>query len=412
MPFLVVVACFVASFLGVAGLNSIGMRSWRMSKGAHWTQRARLLWPVRKTSALMVLYVPALVTALSTLALEASTGGLVLRALCGFVGAVGGCWFLNKEMFPELRFRQWLHDVVVGMGLRMGIWGVVVGVGFMMPDDFGPTTWLMLGGVVAAQVLWSAVALWVLKLVGILRPAGERLQRIVTECTKDDPQLVKETFQATGVLANAFALPLSGQMVFMEKLLEILDDEEVSAICAHEVGHLGESKTTVFGRYLGSMAVLPLLLMRPAAQQWDSAGILSMALLTILWSRLSRKLVRKMEHRADGIAHGQQSGEGVYARALEKIYEFNHLPAVTGAHTSHPDLYDRMTAAGVTPDFPKPMPPKKFTLLGWVTLIGLPITIGVIMGVQRSKEARSHSSKRPVPRHVSSPSQSRSDSPS
>lgn len=412
MSFLVSAGCFLTAFLFVACFNWLGLIAWRKTGGQHWTQRARVLWPVRKTSVLMMIYVPVLVTALSTMISTTSTGGLVLRGVFALVGGVGGCWFMNKEMFPGLKLSCWLHDVSVGLGLRLGIWLVVIGVGFMMPEDFGPVTWLMLGGVVVAQVLWSMVALQLLKALGILRPAGERLQRIVADCTKDDVHKVKETFQASGIHANAFAMPLSGRLLFMDRLMEILSDEEVSAICSHEVGHLGESGATIFGRYLGAMAVLPLLLIRPAANRWQYTGILGMALLTIAWSRLSRKLVRRMETRADQIAHGQQSGEGVYARALEKIYEFNHLPAVTGKNTSHPDLYDRMMAAGVTPDFPRPLPPRRFTWLGWLMLIALPVTIALTLMREGPQVPRDHPSKRRPRFDVSSPPQRRSDYPS
>ena len=43
---------------------------------------------------------------------------------------------------------------------------------------------------------------------------------------------------------------------------------------------------------------------------------------------------------------------------LEKIYEANLVPVVLGAkRTTHPELYDRLVAAGVTPEYYRPEAP-------------------------------------------------------
>jgi hypothetical protein len=55
---------------------------------------------------------------------------------------------------------------------------------------------------------------------------------------------------------------------------------------------------------------------------------------------------------------------------LEKIYQANQLPAVMrGNNMVHPHLYDRMLAAGVTPDYPRPQPPGRMAWPGWAVLL-------------------------------------------
>lgn len=83
-----------------------------------------------------------------------------------------------------------------------------------------------------------------------------------------------------------------------------------------------------------------------------------------------------MEKRADRIAIENQADPAVYARALERLYQTNQMPAVMPPRMErpHPDLYDRMLDAGVTPDFPKPAPPKKQS---WTTLLLLAGFVGV-----------------------------------
>jgi hypothetical protein len=69
------------------------------------------------------------------------------------------------------------------------------------------------------------------------------------------------------------------------------------------------------------------------------------------------RISRKLETRADDMATANEGDAGTYARALTRLYADNLLPAVTAKErATHPHLYDRLLAAGVTPDFPRPAP--------------------------------------------------------
>lgn len=62
----------------------------------------------------------------------------------------------------------------------------------------------------------------------------------------------------------------------------------------------------------------------------------------------------------------------VYARALEKLHEDTLLPAVVAKeHLTHPHLYDRLLAAGVTPDYPRPKPAGSMAWNGLLVAIAL-----------------------------------------
>ena len=77
-----------------------------------------------------------------------------------------------------------------------------------------------------------------------------------------------------------------------------------------------------------------------------------------------------MELRADVAAAGSDGESPSYARALEKLYEAGKLPAVMpGNSMVHPHLYDRMIAAGVTPDYPRPAPASRMSAVAWVCLL-------------------------------------------
>ena len=376
MSLLMVVSCFVVAFFVLAAINWIELITWRKSEAEHWTERSRILWPARRTNAILNLYVPVLLAVGSSLFCQAGLIELVFRWLAASAGAVGAGWFVARQLHPGIRWRAWLHEVAITWVLRLGFWLVLLAVGFSMPDEFNRRTCLMLAGVVALQVAWPSIALRLLRVCGIMRPPSERLRKIVAVCTRDGGPRVREIWQAGGGMANALALPLTGTLVFFDRLLEVLSDDEVAAVCSHELGHLSESKWVIAGRYFGAMAILPLLLLKPAVHQWGFAGFMGPLLLMILWARLARRLVHRMETRADAAASHQQSGQGVYASALEKIYQTNHLPAVMpGKQSTHPHLYDRMLAAGTTPGFPRPRAPGKFTLAGWFMLFAGPFTL-------------------------------------
>lgn len=369
------VICFFAAFLLIAAANWIGLAGWRKSAGRHWSDRARVLWPIRRSAAILTLYIPLILAAATLSYRETTLAGLIPSWLAASAGAVGAGWFLTREIFPHARLRPWLHDVAVGWVLRNGIWLALVGIAVSMPDHFGARTWLTLAGAFLLMVAWPSLALRLLRIAGVIRPAGERLRRIVISRTSAGSPKIRGIWQAGGLIANAFALPLTGTLLFHNRLLEILDDEEVASIADHELGHLAESPRIIAARYLGSMAVLPILLIRPAMALWEFPGMVLMFIVMFVWSRLAQRLAHRMELRADSAATGRQAAAGVYARALAKIYEANHLPAVTAKSMTHPSLFERMTAAGVTPDFPRPAPPRKFTPAGWLLVLGGPLFV-------------------------------------
>ncbi len=188
-------------------------------------------------------------------------------------------------------------------------------------------------------------------------------------------------------MANAFAYPLQKTLGVSDAGLAVLDDDELAAICAHELAHLQEPRGVVWSRMLRSWLIVIYAAMiaatvrplpgsfGPVAYLW---GFLGANLFLIVGVTLSSKLSLKMEHRADAQAAAAQALPGVYARALEKLYEVNLVPAVIGSkRRTHPDLYDRMLRAGVTPAYARPAPPPRWpALLGLATLVGV-IFVGV-----------------------------------
>jgi len=134
-------------------------------------------------------------------------------------------------------------------------------------------------------------------------------------------------------------------------------------VCAHEIGHLSESKSAIGLRLVSSQVFLPLLFLPPLTHSYGVMGILLAVLGICAVSLLRPAVSRRLEVRADASALAVQTDGRVYARALEKLHEAGRCPAVLPSNQSHPHLYDRMLAAGLEPSYPLPKPPASMSIL-------------------------------------------------
>ena len=175
-------------------------------------------------------------------------------------------------------------------------------------------------------------------------------------------------------MANAFAFIAAGSIGATSAALAILTDDELSAVCAHELGHLSEPRWVRMTRLLVSFVVGALIaapaMIRATVGSFMGAGAFVGALcvpfgcLCFLW--LYIRLNRRMEVRADALGRQFEPAPGVYARALEKLYEINLVPVVISKRMTHPDLYDRLVGAGAPPEYERPHAPP-----GWPRRLGL-----------------------------------------
>ena len=371
MPVLTAFLHLVAACLMAALANWAGLVAWRRATGAHWTERARLLWPVRFTAGINIFLIPVILYHAHWFLFPETAYWWISDGIASFLGALLGCYPLDREIFPQLNFKNWRHQVIATWGIRFGIWVALIAACVLMPENFGSKMLLVAGSylVLHFAIQWG-LFLKYLRWVKFLKPAEERLQQIVNVIAKRMNVTVRATWQLAGPMANAFALPTTHELVFSNRLLEICTDEETSAICAHELAHLKESKVILAGRLVGSLMLFPLIFIYPSIHKFGTIGIVLPYLGMFIISKSTKWLSHRMEQRADQIALTEQTNEGTYASALEKLYRESQIPAVNvNNRQTHPHLYDRMLAAGITPDYPRPTKPRKLTLFGWLYAI-------------------------------------------
>jgi Zn-dependent protease with chaperone function len=301
-------------------------------------------------------------------------------AVAAWLGAVAGTYPFDREVLPWLESRAWLRHVVANWLVRFPLWFVLIGIAVAMPQDLDWRGWSLAAVFAVTFFAWCWGGLiWVSQKLGALRPAPERLRRIVAETSSRMGVSVRCVWLLRSAYSLAFALPYTGELLFTERLLERHPDEEISAICAHELGHLKESKLIVVGRVLANLAwLMPWLFIKPAMHAFDPPGVVVFALVGLAMMIGNRWFVRHLEKRADLVAHSNEGETGAYARALARLYEDNLVPAVLPRRgRSHPDLYDRLLAMGVQPDFERPKPAQSNAAHVFVLLLVLGILVAL-----------------------------------
>ena len=342
---------------------------------SHWSERARHAFPVRVTLTLCT----ALTAVLAVLA-ASSRSELSWISPAALAAVVGGC-----ALAASLRMRARLAPELVGRASSIGT---------LLRDD-GVTCALLLPHLLLPLALsffvrvpldgWDALrvaalagvfvglaragVLDVLALLRLTEPVPPRLLTAVAQAARSLGAAMPRVAVVRWGPANAFAFPFANRLAFSSRCVESLSDQELAAVAAHEIGHLGEPWRIRLARGAALFALLPLVGLVACIELWGPLGTLAPLSGMLLLVLGFRGLASRMEQRADQLAHAAGPPE-IYARALERLYVLNAMPAVMSGRPVHPHLYDRLQAAGITPDFPRPAPPS-MTRMRVATLLAI-----------------------------------------
>lgn len=363
MIYLYAIGSGFAGMMLATAINWWSIRGWRKTAEEHWTERARVLFPARKGAFWNFILLPLIAVILAERIFGQPMADRFPARLSVLVftwfGVMGGSFSMSREISPWLPLRSWVRETISSwlfLVLWVGTYPLMIG---MMPPHFGPEVWTYFSVFLALQLFlnWRG-AIPMLRLLRVIKPASESLQQMVARVSARMNCKVNKVWLWDSSTVNAMAFPLTGQLLFSRRLLEKLTIEEQEAVCAHELGHLTESHLVAMTRLIGVLGNSLLVLIVPTLNDFRIIGALVLFWSWIGFNKLGKWIGRKMEVRADGAATVDKGGE-IYARALEKIYELNHAPAVMrGNGMVHPHLYDRIIASGITPSYPRPKPPE------------------------------------------------------
>jgi Zn-dependent protease with chaperone function len=381
---IIVIAAFPVSLICMELGLTLALWPLRKFCSDNWVERARLAYPgwIVLVVGPMMLIAAFIVAAVEGSRVPTPVAELI-PLLCG-VSAFLGTGLACARAETRIKQRTILaSDWLRGWGVMMAFFlPIYVLFGFMaamlVPHSMGLMAAVIIAGTVLVGILLSfGGSLALARFFGIVKPASPRLRGIVERTASQIGARAPSSYILRWKSANALALPLTQTVLFSDTALAEFNDDELAIICFHELSHLQEPKRILIARLAGQFVFLPLFAAGPIIRSYGVAGFVAALFTAIVGSFLVHRIRRAMEIRADEAARKQETGDGAYAKVLEKLYRMNMIPVVMRSkRTVHPHLYDRLIAAQVTPDYPRPAPPSM--VFAWLALFimgGLAITL-------------------------------------
>jgi Zn-dependent protease with chaperone function len=364
-------------------LNWFALIPWRKSKHQHWSEQARLYYPVRTAAASNLWVLPAVLTISIVLVWPEQSPHWMLLATVTSFAVVVGTIPMDREVFPRITRRELLRQVTIAWVMRVLQWFVFLSAIVLSPDEFNLECVMILAVVILLCIFWTHSG-WIFigRTLGLFSSPPARLLKIVQETAARTKVQVGHVFLMRTAAAAAYAIPNGAKLLFTRRFLELLSDDEISAVTAHELAHLTETRADHYKRHVIWLIFLPWVLFNPVIHTLGPMGFFILAAVTIAAPVLFKSVSRQLETRADQMARAHEPAPGIYALALLKLYRDQLAPAVNPKQQlTHPDLYDRLLSAGLEPDFPRPMPAQAMAWSGHVCSVALGI-IGMLLVIR------------------------------
>lgn len=269
----------------------------------------------------------------------------------------------------------WITDKVKGIGISLVLGLPIVALILWLAQAAGELWWVWaFAAFFAFQLLMMfIVPMFIMPLFNKFEPLEDGMLRKRLLKLAD-----KLGFQAQTILvmdgskrsghSNAFFTGFGGarRVVLFDTLIEQLDDEELEAVLAHEIGHYKLKhiqKMLIFAAVAGLAGFYALALLADSAAFMSAFGFETVAslapvillfslvadLVTFWLSPLSGMLSRKHEYEADAFAKDAVADEQPLVTALQKLQEENLSnltphPVYSSFYYSHPTLVERKAA--------------------------------------------------------------------
>ena len=303
----------IAAFLTWLGI-AVTAQAWKRSAEQHWSERARQLWPARKnagSSSALIIF---------PLALVANSEGPVVDLLppiatTFLLVAAGWAGWVQARIWWERRFNPayaltnrpgraaWISSLSVVGVLLISIF-VLIGV---VPDHGGVATWAILAlGAAFVGVYLNWIWMLVMRAAGLIRPAGDRLTALVAAVADRTEVRPNSVLELALPMANAFAFVAHKSLAMTDAALAVLSDDEITAVCAHELAHLSEPRSVkamrvINGFMIGALVAIPAAIgvIGTTASSGAFIAVILVATNCLLWLIFHARVGRRMEIRAE-----------------------------------------------------------------------------------------------------------------
>ena len=311
--------------------------NWPDVAARRWALRTAVGWMIGLGVAFFVVAVycrPAWPLSLMSLPIMAAGLWLTCRSLQRLDERLLGR--VSKE--GELRY--YLLLAVEGATGLTGIVGLVL------------MRWIGAPGAMAAVLVVLVAAFrfhgWILRFTGALRPLPDELEKAVRQAAGELGVPYKNSyvlFSGRNHVVNAFAMPLSGGIVFGRQLVETFPRDEFLAVARHELAHLSH----VWKCWLGPAQVICFWEVITIAA-WLGRGLNVMqwlaciAVFYVVLSHATRFIARRLEDDTDELASAGGDNRESLARALIRLHRTGLIPVQFRLPASHNSLPSRVAA--------------------------------------------------------------------
>ncbi len=334
----------------------------RLRSPAHWSERARLGFPARTRLVSWAMTSTVLVAMAWVLWLGRLTPiGVAIAPACAIlIATMLAVARVGRIVAPDRPRVTW-RGVLGLLALGPGSLVVLAVLCVVASEQFDLRTALAVVLAAAASLTWASGAPAALATrIGLFRGPSADVAALVSESASRVGVAPPPVSIAELPMANAFALVPAERLVITRAVVDELPRDALVTIVEHELTHFREPRALRVARFVSSMALVPVVLVRAAHGAWGLSGLaaigVAISLLVLVLARVRHQLERSaLPEPGDAAARGV-----AYARVLERIHELNGVPAVMrGFFAKQSSLYDRMIAAGAEPTFARPAPPPR-----------------------------------------------------
>ncbi|NND02140.1 MAG: M48 family metalloprotease [Acidimicrobiia bacterium] len=345
---------FLLGLLWIALIPALPLRSVqrRLANADGWAERAAIGWEGRITIGTSALIWLPLAIGLPLILVGpfAVVSPLVIAAVIGLLvlfRVVYLNWRFTREDLgqPLPGFREHMS----GVARRWWPFLVVFAVGAIAPSELTslwmiPWTALAVAALLGTRYLAEA---WVWS--GVAVPANDRLNAAVTAGAARVGAEPPKAFILRTHAVNAVALPQRNIVIFTQRMVDLLDDEELEAVAVHEIAHLNERRGVTRMRTLGLLAYLPIVAMKPLVRSGWVPLLLAFAVMFVIL-RIVKRTAAAEEARADESAIESSHHSYALGTGLLKAHREGLIPAIVKGDP-HGPLHERLQLAGLEPDF-------------------------------------------------------------
>jgi hypothetical protein len=225
---------------------------------------------------------------------------------------------------------------------------------------------LLIGAIGLAMAAWGG-GIVMARLIGLARPALPRAQHAADWAGERVGARARVAYELIWPKVTVDSFNFSCFLVFTDSAAELLDENQLLALAVREIAFFKLPGLVGALRIIES--AVTFFMLACIAIGWAIGEQPMLFGFIVGWGTALaiRPFIRRAHLKADALAAEAGLDSHAALLALHRQYELNLTPVVIRAGGT-PSLYDRLVAAGVPPEYPRPPAPS-----GWKILLSLAV---------------------------------------